>query len=198
MDNLNSSRIIYNNNGLKFSYVENFYSQDESNYYLNLLLNELHWEQKQINLYGKSINIPRLTAYFSNPGINYSYSGINHQSTEYPAFINSIKSKAETLFDANFNSVLLNRYKNGLHWHGYHADNEKELGKVINICSISFGAARDFIFKSKKDNTKKILSLQNGSALYMMHPTQQNYKHSLPKRTKVFNERVNLTFRYIN
>ena len=50
MDNLNSSSTIYNNHGLKFSYVENFYSQDESNYYLNLLLNELHWEQKQINL----------------------------------------------------------------------------------------------------------------------------------------------------
>ena len=97
MDRLNSSSTIYNNNGLKFSYVENFYSQDESNYYLNLLLNELNWEQKQINLYGKSINLPRLTAYFSNPGINYSYSGINHQSTEYPTFINSIKSKAETL-----------------------------------------------------------------------------------------------------
>ena len=61
-----------------------------TNYYLNLLLNELHWEQKQINLYGKSINLPRLTAYFSNQGINYSYSGINHQSAEYPAFINSI------------------------------------------------------------------------------------------------------------
>ena len=189
--------IIYNHNGLKFSYVENFFNLDESNYYLNLLLNKVNWGQRKINIYGKTINLPRLTAYFSDPNINYLYSGINNKSVEYPDFINSIKMKAESHFDSKFNSVLLNRYKDGTQWHGYHSDNEKELGKVINICSISFGASRDFIFKSKKDKIKKNISLQNGSALYMMHPTQNNYKHSLPKRLKVLNERVNLTFRNI-
>lgn len=189
--------IIYNHNGLKFSYVENFFNLDESNYYLNLLLNKVNWGQRKINIYGKTINLPRLTAYFSDPDINYSYSGINNKSVEYPDFINSIKMKAESHFDSKFNSVLLNRYKDGTQWHGYHSDNEKELGKEINICSISFGASRDFIFKSKKDKIKKNITLQNGSALYMMHPTQNNYKHSLPKRLKVLNERVNLTFRNI-
>ena len=189
--------IIYNHNGLKFSYVENFFNLDESNYYLNLLLNKVNWGQRKINIYGKTINLPRLTAYFSDPNINYSYSGINNKSVEYPDFINSIKMKAESHFDSKFNSVLLNRYKDGTQWHGYHSDNEKELGKEINICSISFGASRDFIFKSKKDKIKKNITLQNGSALYMMHPTQNNYKHSLPKRLKVLNERVNLTFRNI-
>ena len=189
--------IIYNHNGLKFSYVENFFNLDESNYYLNLLLNKVNWCQRKINIYGKTINLPRLTAYFSDPNINYSYSGINNKSVEYPDFINSIKMKAESHFDSKFNSVLLNRYKDGTQWHGYHSDNEKELGKEINICSISFGASRDFIFKSKKDKIKKNITLQNGSALYMMHPTQNNYKHSLPKRLKVLNERVNLTFRNI-
>tara|TARA_Y100001935_G_scaffold62695_1_gene52583 strand:+ start:2461 stop:3054 length:594 start_codon:yes stop_codon:yes gene_type:complete len=189
--------IIYNHNGLKFSYVENFFNLDESNYYLNLLLNKVNWGQRKINIYGKTINLPRLTAYFSDPNINYLYSGINNKSVEYPDFINSIKMKAESHFDSKFNSVLLNRYKDGTQWHGYHSDNEKELGKEINICSISFGASRDFIFKSKKDKIKKNITLQNGSALYMMHPTQNNYKHSLPKRLKVLNERVNLTFRNI-
>ena len=197
MKNSDLNNIIYNHNGLKFSYVENFYNLDESNYYLNLLLNEVNWNQRRINIYGKIINLPRLTAYFSDPDINYSYSGINNRSIEYPDFINSIKMKAESHFDSKFNSVLLNRYKDGTQWHGYHSDNEKELGKVINICSISFGASRDFIFKSKKDKIKKNITLQNGSALYMMHPTQNNYKHSLPKRLKVLNERVNLTFRNI-
>ena len=197
MKNSDLNNIIYNDKGLKFSYVENFYNLDESNYYLNLLLNEVNWDQRQINIYGKSINLPRLTAYFSDSDINYSYSGINNKSIEYPNFINSIKMKAESHFDSKFNSVLLNRYKDGTQWHGYHSDNEKELGEMINICSISFGASRDFIFKSKKDKIKKNITLQNGSALYMMHPTQNNYNHSLPKRIKVLNERVNLTFRYI-
>ena len=197
MKNSSLNNIIYNYRGLKFSYVENFYSHVESNNYLDLLLNEVDWKQEQINIYGKSINLPRLTAYFSDPDINYSYSGIRHQSLEYPTFINSIKLKTESYFDVKFNSVLLNRYKNGTNWHGYHSDNEKKLGDMINICSISFGASRDFIFKSKQDKVKKNITLQNGSALYMMHPTQDNYNHSLPKRTKVLEERVNLTFRYI-
>ena len=192
-----SNNIIYNHRGLNFSYIENFYDKDKSSYFLDLLLNKVDWQQEQINIFGKSIDLPRLTAYYSDPGINYLYSGISHKSVEYPTFIHSIKLKAETFFDAKFNSVLLNRYKDGSQWHGYHSDNEKELGDMINICSISFGASRDFIFKSKKSKLKKNLNLQNGSALYMMHPTQKNYNHSLPKRTKVVDERVNLTFRYI-
>tara|TARA_A100001015_G_scaffold279054_1_gene339847 strand:- start:1958 stop:2554 length:597 start_codon:yes stop_codon:yes gene_type:complete len=197
LKNYISNNIIYNYRGLNYSYIENFYDKDKSSYYLDLLLNKVVWHQEQINIYGKSIDLPRLTAYYSDPGIDYSYSGIRHKSAEYPSFINSIKLKVETFFDANFNSVLLNRYNDGSQWHGYHSDNEKELGDMINICSISFGASRDFIFKSKKSKLKKNLILQNGSALYMMHPTQNNYNHSLPKRTKITDERVNLTFRYV-
>jgi len=193
-----SNRISFDKYGLKFLYIDKFYSQIKSNQFFNHLLNEIPWSQEQINVFGKAIKLPRLTAYFSDKDINYSYSGIYHNSRKYTTQINDIKEKVEEVFNKKFNSVLLNRYKDGHDWHGYHSDDEKVLGHKIDVCSINFGAPRDFIFKSKIDNKKKIINLKNGSALYMMHPTQINYYHSLPRRTRVKNERINLTFRYIN
>ena len=78
-------------------------------------------------------------------------------------------------------------------------DDEKELGTDPIIASLSFGANRDFIFKHKTDrsieNVK--LHLKSGSLLLMLGSTQHYWKHSLPKRLKVKEPRINLTFRNI-
>ena len=98
-----------------------------------------------------------------------------------------------------FNSVLLNEYPNGKVGMGWHSDDERELGVDPIIASLSFGADRDFIFKHKIDKSiEKIkIHLKNGSLLLMLGSTQHHWKHSLPKRLKVREPRINLTFRKI-
>ena len=193
-----SNQIYYDNLGLKFYYVEKFFSEEEASHIFQYLCKKIKWHQEQIKIFGKNIKLPRLTAYFSDEGKDYSYSGLKHESIFFPKILNNIRKKVESSFNKKFNSVLLNRYRDGCDWHGFHSDDEKILGDSIDICSVSFGAERDFIFKSKTGKIKKTINLKNGSALHMIHPTQINYTHSLPKRTKVYGERINLTFRYIN
>ena len=65
-----SNRISFDKDGLKFLYIDNFYSQIKSNQFFNHLLNEIPWSQEQINVFGKAIKLPRLTAYFSDKDIS--------------------------------------------------------------------------------------------------------------------------------
>lgn len=51
---------------------------------------------------------------------------------------------------SSFNSVLLNRYKGGNDYVGWHSDDEKLYGSQPEIASVSFGCERDFLLKKKK------------------------------------------------
>lgn len=51
--------------------------------------------------------------------------------------------------------MLLNRYKAGDDYVGWHADDEKLYGPTPEIASVSFGCERDFLLKKKPDKTSK-------------------------------------------
>ena len=91
----------------------------------------------------------------------------------------------------------MNVYKDGDDCIGFHKD--KETGWVENsgFATLSFGAERDF--QIKNDDTKETTNIlhQNGSVIYMPYPMNHNYTHSVPKRKKIKNCRISLTFREI-
>ena len=95
-------------------------------------------------------------------------------------------------------TVLLNCYRDGKDSNGWHADNEKELGKNPVIASISLGQERFFHLKHRsiKSQRHKIL-LEHGSLLLMKGETQHHWLHQIPKTTQKIGERINLTFRII-
>ena len=117
---------------------------------------------------------------------------------KWNALLMFIKNEVETICQVNFTTVLLNLYRNGNDSMGYHADNEKELGKKPVIASVSFGAERFIHFQHNdiKNEKQKIL-LEHGSLLIMKGETQHFYKHQIPKTTKPIGARINLTFRTI-
>jgi alkylated DNA repair dioxygenase AlkB len=82
---------------------------------------------------------------------------------------------------------------------GWHADDEKELGKNPVIASVSFGATRPFQLKHNtiKDLKKVDIELTHGSLLLMKGTTQHHWKHQIPKSAKPIEPRINLTFRLI-
>ena len=110
-----------------------------------------------------------------------------------------IKNEVETFCNTNFTTVLLNLYRDGKDSNGWHADNEKELGKNPFIASVSLGAERQFHLQHntiKEANIK--LGLEHGSLLLMNGETQHFWKHQIPKTSKIVGPRINLTFRIIN
>jgi alkylated DNA repair dioxygenase AlkB len=98
-----------------------------------------------------------------------------------------------------YNSVLLNLYRDNNDSMGWHSDNEPELGETPNIASISLGDTREFLFKHRSDKSLGIrrIALTHGSMLVMSGNTQKNWLHAIEKEKGPCGKRINLTFRFI-
>ncbi|MFM8234262.1 MAG: alpha-ketoglutarate-dependent dioxygenase AlkB family protein [Holophagaceae bacterium] len=150
---------------------------------------------------------PRRTAWYGQPGLTYTYSGKVMSPLPWTTSLLRIKTaigkelSINHLIVTDFTSVLINEYRNGNDYLGWHSDNEKELGNEPVIASISLGEVRTFQFRLKDDHKKKIqIELNEGSLLVMRGKTQELWQHQIPKRssaTAVINPRINLTFRHI-
>lgn len=159
----------------------------------------IFWKQDSINLYGKTMPLPRLTAWYGDSGKSYSYAGIKSEPNVWNKGLLYLKHEAERHASIEFNSVLLNWYRDGEDYLNWHADDEKELGKNPEIGSVNFGETRDFLLRRNSDTSQKIaLPLKHGTLLIMRGELQHFWQHSVPKRKRVHGSRFNLTFRRIN
>ncbi|WP_169929036.1 alpha-ketoglutarate-dependent dioxygenase AlkB family protein [Macromonas bipunctata] len=164
----------------------------------NIQFKNIKWKQDFIKIYGKKIPLPRLTSWYGDSNKMYTYSGITSVPNEWNAGLLYMKKEIEKFSQIDFNSVLLNWYRDGEDCLGWHADDEKELGKNPVIASANFGEERDFLIRRNDDHSQKIkIFLGHGSLLIMKGELQHFWQHSVPKRKKVEGSRFNLTFRRI-
>lgn len=178
----------------KLSYWPEFFT-DAQNLF-ETLVQTLAWQQDSISMYGKTVNIPRLQAFYADSGISYSYSGLTMDTHSWTDALLTIKSQVEQACDCTFNAVLANYYRDGSDNVGMHADDEPELGLNPIIASASFGAEREFILQNNQSKKIHRIKLAHGSLLLMHKGVQQHYKHGINKQQQAM-PRVNLTFRYI-
>ncbi len=182
----------------KAVYYPQLFSEEKSNFYLKHLLENISWQQDDISLFGRTYRQPRLTALYANNDKPYSYSNITMYPHKFTSELLRIKEVVESIVKEEFTSCLLNLYRNGDDSNGWHADDEKELGKNPTIASVSFGVERMFHLKHKTDPKLKYkIILENGSLLIMSGSTQHNWLHQIPKTKKKVGKRINLTFRII-
>lgn len=180
-------------------FFESFFSAAESDAFFSILKTEVSWRQEKINLYGREIDIPRLTAWYGDPGRSYKYSGITNKALPWTPTLKTIKDRIESASGAKFNSVLLNLYRTGSDGVSWHSDDEPELGTEPTIGSVSFGETRTFQLKHRiRENFERVnIELRHGSFLIMRGPTQRYWLHQIPKTKKTLSPRINLTFRTI-
>lgn len=178
-------------------YYPAFFSLEQANSLFQKLQTEIPWQQDTITVYGKDHLQPRLTALFGNEGKPYGYSNIIMQPHSWNPLLIHIKEEVEKECNENFTTVLLNYYRNGQDSMGWHADNEKELGRNPIIASVSFGAERNFQLKHNTIDVRQNINLQHGSLLIMKGTTQHFWKHQIPKTQKEVGNRINLTFRIV-
>ena len=181
-----------------FEFYPNFFNKEEADMLFDKLINETPWQQDDITIFGKKIAQPRLTCLFGNEGKPYSYSGLTMQPHPWNPTLIFIKERIEQISNLHFTTVLANLYRNEKDSNGWHADNEKELGRNPIIASVSFGEERKFQLKHNiNSNAKMTLNLNHGSLLLMKEGSQVHYKHQIPKASQSKKARVNLTFRMI-
>lgn len=178
---------------------------------------EVPWKQEAITLYGRRHLLPRLTCWMADPGCGYRYSGLANAIEPWSPGAAALREDLQQLTGWRFNSLLLNRYRDGRDAMGWHADDEPELDPAAPIASFSLGAPRDFRLRPRPSprrwpaapppegyGTSAIpgcapfnIALHNGDLLLMEAPTQLWWQHAVPKRLRLQEERLNLTFRVV-
>ena len=160
---------------------------------------EVAWEQRAIRLFGQEIPQPRLTAWYGDPAARYTYSGLSWEPLPWTPALLGLLQRIAAATNAPFNSVLLNRYRDGRDSMGWHSDDEPELGPAPVIASLSLGATRRFRLRPRAGLPYSPfgLDLPSGSLLLMRGPTQQHWQHALPKTARPVGSRLNLTFRWV-
>jgi alkylated DNA repair dioxygenase AlkB len=177
--------------------IEAFYDAAESERIYRRLLHEQNWPDNRYVVAGRQFILPRLQTWHADPGIRYSYSNNLLETRAWTSLLSGIRAQVESYLKFSFNSVLVNLYRNGDDYVGWHSDNEPELGEQPFIASLTFGAERQFEFRHKKSSENGRILLRSGTLL-IMHPDFQHYwLHSVPIDKSVTEGRINLTFRKV-
>ncbi len=192
-------------------YKNDFLSKKEADYYYDIFSNNLNYltdDESKITLFGKKLKIPRKQVSYGEDGVSYRFSGSNipvkswDEDDNVCIALRKLRKKVKLWTSVNYNYVLINCYKDGNQYIGFHRDAEEDIIQEYGIASVTLGAERDFQFRPykfmPKGKYKKLeISLEHGSFLHMKYPTNEYWQHSLPKRSKVKRPRINLTFRKV-
>lgn len=179
-------------------YLENFLSVPDADLMFSELQEKLLWEQHNIKIFGKVLPQPRLTALYAETDKPYTYSGLTLHPEPFPTPLKDLQQKLKIQTGYYFTHCLANLYRHGKDSMGLHSDDERELGNMPKIASVSLGETRKFRFRHKFEKGQKFeLELSSGSLLLMQGKTQHFWKHEVPKTSLAVGPRINLTFRQI-
>jgi alkylated DNA repair dioxygenase AlkB len=179
-------------------FYPDFYSSTVADQLFDQLRNTIPWRQEEIRIAGLQRLQPRLSAWYGDAEAEYTYSGLHLKPLTWSKELLEIKVAIERRTGCQFNSVLLNYYRDQQDSMGWHSDDEPELGLQPIIASLSLGGTREFALKHKfRKELRYKIPLAHGSLLIMSGSTQSHWQHAIAKEKHLCQARINLTFRQI-
>lgn len=181
----------------EIEYYPHFFSLHEADFLLPKFIKEIPWKAEQIKIFGKEVLQPRLTAWYGDATAVYTYSGLTNFPLPWTPDLSEIRDRISAQVQAPFNSVLLNYYRGGSDYMGWHSDDERELGTRPVIASVTFGQIRRFQLRHRMTKELITMELGHGSLLVMKGNMQSGWVHRVAPTAKAVGPRINLTFRKI-
>lgn len=203
----NNKQIIIDQDGTLCYHIKGIIGTNEveRNILMNRILNETDFHKDVIQMRDKTYVVAREVAYYSDVRSVYDYSGLSHGGLPWTSAVKEIKDLVEKLTGYTYNFCVINKYPDGKSTIGFHYDKLGDHVKGHPIASVSLGATRDFQIRARKNHEhiygKRILytiPLDAGDLLVMSGTMQDRFMHCVPKRTKVKDMRINLTFRRLS
>ncbi|MCU1441741.1 MAG: alpha-ketoglutarate-dependent dioxygenase AlkB [Rhodoglobus sp.] len=118
-------------------YHAGFIDKQTSDELLQKFIAEMPWKQTTQKMWDKAYLTPRLTSWHGDIGTDYSVSGKISNPNPWTPELLYLKSLVEPVAGIQFNSVLLNYYRDGNDSVAWHSDRESVLGKNPIIASVS-------------------------------------------------------------
>jgi len=148
------------------------------------LLAEVPWGAFRRQMYEREVDVPRLVSVY------------DLDAPELPAAIRAAQQIAQHVSAHTFNSVGLNRYRDGSDSVAPHNDRLDDLVEGAPIALLSLGATRRLVLQTKNTPRRHLdLDLESGSVLVMSYATQLHLNHGVPKTRERVGQRISLAFR---
>ena len=177
--------------------IPRFLSSAESTKYFAQLNEETPWEMPEIVMFGKKYPQAGLSTWFTNTKVSYVYSGITRAPHIMTPLLNDVMNACALASGAEYNSVLVNLYRDGNDSVSWHSDNEEINGSEPTIASVSLGETRRFDLRHKESGETVRVDLEDGSLLVMSGLSQHCWVHQIAKTKTKVGPRINLTFRRV-
>ena len=158
---------------------------------------ETPWEMPEMVMFGKKYPQAGLSTWFTNTNVSYVYSGIARTPHIMTPLLTDVMNACALATGAEYNSVLVNLYRDGNDSVSWHSDNEAVNGSEPTIASVSLGATRRFDLRHKDSGETVRVDLEDGSLLVMSGLSQHCWVHQIAKTQTKVGPRINLTFRRV-
>ena len=182
-------------------YTPGFVDADTAQRWFDELREAVNWRSERRMMYEREVEVPRLLASFR----------FDPAPAATPPAILEARDRVVARLDVPFNSVGLNRYRDGKDSVAPHNDHLDEIREGFPIALVSLGATRRMTIREKaaprgSTDAHRALSsaegrravhidLEAGSLFVMDYATQLHYDHGVPKTSATVSERISLAFR---
>jgi alkylated DNA repair dioxygenase AlkB len=170
----------------RIAYTPAFIDASTAEAWFGELRRDVEWRSERRMMYEREVDVPRLIAHFR----------LDPPTGSTPAAILESARRVSEALGVPFNSVGLNRYRDGRDSVAPHNDHLYDIRKGFPIALLSLGATRRMTIRAKAPPRRSMhVDLEPGSLLVMDYATQLHYTHGVPKTTEPVGERISLAFR---
>jgi alkylated DNA repair dioxygenase AlkB len=129
--------------------------------------------------------------------VKYQYSGTRQSTLEWPAAVAHVRAKVEAVVGHDLTHALVNRYRDGRDYIGWHSDSRTGMQPGSTVACISLGATRAFQLRDRAGGPITEIDLTHASLIIMGGRCQQLYRHSIPRRANTNGPRYSITLRQL-
>ena len=180
----NETRLVDDERG-RIVYVPEFIDADTARDWFREIRQGVEWHAQRRMMYEREVDVPRLVSGFR----------LDPPAASMPQAILQASRRVIERLDEPFNSVGLNRYRDGRDSVAPHNDHLNEIREGFSIALVSLGAARRMSIRTKAAPRRAIhVDLEPGSLFVMSYATQLHYTHGVPKVPEPVGERISSRF----
>ena len=179
-------RLLVDDERGRITYIPGFVDLPTAERWFAELRDAVNWRSEKRLMYDREVDVPRLMGHYR----------LDPPPAAMPPLIGDAAARVSERLGVPFNSVGLNRYRDGRDSVAPHNDHLNEIQDGFPIALLSLGATRRMTVRAKEKPPRVIhQDLEPGSLFVMDYATQIHYTHAIPKTTEAVGERISLAFR---
>lgn len=176
-------------------YRPNFLSPQESDQmYSEMESQWSNFESGWMLVEGRRVATPRLVAAFGDS--DFSFPDLD-ETLEWTDSLLTARARLERIAGHSFNYALVNWYRDGTDYTGWHSDKMQYHSPGTGVAIISLGAERPLQFRRVEGEQCAEIPLETGSLLLMHGSLQEHFEHAVPADPTIVEPRLSVTFRNI-